>query len=137
MVMSEKLYRWLLAAAAIAAAALVALLLLIWVAGQVAGSLADRWPPVSYPVGAFGELVAILTHPRSAIGAGVPTTGFWLYLVLEVAAIVAGARWRRRRRTTAQAQTWRPATVLQGGATPQPDAFLHAYDQIAARDARP
>jgi hypothetical protein len=104
----------------------------------VAGSLADRWPPVSYPVGAFGELVAILTHPRSAIGAGVPTAGFWLYLVLEVAAIVAGARWRRRRRAQGQAQTWRPPTVIQGGgANPQPDAFLQAYDQIAARDARP
>jgi hypothetical protein len=136
MVMSEKLYRWLLTAVAIAAVALAALLLLIWVAGQVAGSLADRWPPVSYPVGAFGELVAILTHPRSGIGAGVPTAGFWLYLVLEVAAIVASVRWRRRRRTTAQAQTWRPSTVIQGGGT-QPDAFLQAYDQLATRDARP
>jgi hypothetical protein len=136
--MSEKLYRWLLTATAVTTAALAALLLLIWVAGQVAGSLADHWPPISYPVGAFGELVAILTHPRSAIGAGVPTAGFWLYLVLEVTAIVAGARWRRRRRTTAQAQTWRPPTVIQGGgANPQPDTFLKAYDQIVARDARP
>jgi hypothetical protein len=136
--MSEKLYRWLLAAAALAAAALAALLLLIWVAGQVAGSLADHWPPVSYPVGASGELVAILTHPRSAIGAGVPTIGFWLYLGLEVAAIVAGTRWRRRRRSAAQAQTWTPPTVIQGGgANPQPDAFLQAYDQMAPRDARP
>jgi hypothetical protein len=134
--MSEKLYRWLLTATAVTTAALAALLLLIWVAGQVAGSLADHWPPISYPVGAFGELVAILTHPRSAIGAGVPTAGFWLYLVLEVAATVAGARWGRRRRTTVQAQTWRPATVIQGGGA-QPDAFLQAYDQMAARDARP
>jgi hypothetical protein len=134
--MREKLYRWLLAAAAIAAAALAVLLLLVWVAGQVAGSLADGWPPVSYPVGAFGELVAILTHPRSAIGAGVPAAGFWLYLVLEVAAIVAGARWRRRRRSAAQTQTWMPPTVIQGGGAP-PDAFIQAYDQIAARDARP
>jgi hypothetical protein len=134
--MSEKLYRWLLTATAVTTAALAALLLLIWVAGQVAGSLADHWPPISYPVGAFGELGAILTHPRSAIGAGVPTTGFWLYLVLEVAAIVAGARWRRRRRSAAQAQTWMPPTVIQGVGA-QPDAFLHAYDQIAARDARP
>ena len=136
--MTEKLYRWLLTAAAITAAVLAALLLLIWIAGQAAGLLADHWPPVSYPVGAVGELVAILTHPRSAIGTGVPTAGFWLYLALEVAAIIAGARWRRRRRARAQAQPWTPTTVLQGGgANPQPDAFLHAYDQIAARDARP
>jgi hypothetical protein len=102
----------------------------------MAGTLADHWPAVAYPVGAFGELVAILTHPRSTIATDVPTIGFWVCLAGELGAVIATLRWIRRRRAQRQAKTWRPPTVLQGGAGSQPGGFVHAYDQIAARDAQ-
>jgi hypothetical protein len=114
---------------------LAVVLLVIWVAGQVAGVLADHWPPVSYPLGALSELGAVLTHPRGSIGPQVPTAGFWLYLAGELAMLIAvgvkvvrGRRWRGSRR-------WTAPTVVAGGPGQGGDSFLHAYDQIARRDA--
>jgi hypothetical protein len=114
---------------------LAAILLVIWVAGQVAGVLADHWPPVSYPLGAVGELGAVLTHPRSAIGPKVPTAGFWLYLGAELGILIAVVVKVARRRRRMRPGRWTTPTVVTGGAQRGGDRFLHAYDQIALRDA--
>jgi hypothetical protein len=132
--MTRKVRAWLIGLSFLALLVLAAVLLVIWVAGQVAGVLADHWPPVSYPLGALGELGAVLTHPRSAIGPQVPTAGFWLYLAAELGILTAAGvrlgRWRRR-----SSARWTAPTVLSGGVRHEGDRFLHAYDQIARRDA--
>lgn len=125
---------WLIGLSFLGLLVLAAVLLVIWVAGQVAGALADHWPPVSYPLGALGELGAVLTHPRSDIGPHVPTAGFWLYLCTELGMLVAAGMKVARRRRWGRSSPWTAPTVVSGGAPPGGDRFLHAYDQIALRD---
>lgn len=133
--MKQKAHRWLLVASLLGLLVFAAVLLVIWVAGQVAGVLADHWPPVSYPLGALGELAAVLTHPRSAIAPQVPTAGFWLYLAVELGMLIALVVKAARRRRWGRSQRWTVPAVLAGGARQDGDRFLAVYDQIALRDA--
>lgn len=126
--------RWLFALGGVCLVLLAAVLLVIWVAGQVAGVLADHWPPVSYPLGALGELGAVLTHPRSAIAPEVPTAGFWLYFGAELVVLVTGSAKLARRRRWGRAPGPAAPTVVADGAR-DTDRFLLAYDRIARRDA--
>ena len=126
---------WLIGIGVVFLLLLAVVLLLIWIAGQVAGVLADHWPPVSYPLGALGELGAVLTHPRSGIAADVPTAGFWLYLSAELGMLIAVVLKVARRRWWGRSSRWTAATVVSGGARQGGDRFLAAYDQIALRDA--
>jgi hypothetical protein len=132
---SRRVRVWLIGLSFLGLIVLAAVLFVIWVAGQLAGVLADHWPPVSYPVGALGELAAVLTHPRGSIGPRVPTTGFWLYLGAELGILTAGGVKVVRSRRWARSQPWIAPTVVSGGARQGGDRFLHAYDQIARRDA--
>jgi hypothetical protein len=133
--MKGRVRAWLIGLSLLGLIVLAAVLFVIWVAGQVAGLLADHWPPVSYPLGALSELGAVLTHPRSAIGPQVPTAGFWLYLGAELGVLITAAVKVVRRRRRMRPTRWTAPTVLTGGARQDGDRFLHAYDQIALHDA--
>jgi hypothetical protein len=114
------------------AALLVVAVLPLWIAGQLAGVLADHWPPVSYPLGALGELWAVIRHPASNIAPQVPTVGFWVLLLLELAAAIHLAVWIIRRGARHRARPWSPPDAT---GKPAP-AFGDAVDDIAARDSR-
>jgi hypothetical protein len=102
----------------------------LWVAGEVAGVLADHWPPVSYPLGALGELWAVIRHPGSDIAPQVPTVGFWVCLLLEFAGAVRLAVIIVRRGASRRARPWTPP-----GPTGQPaPAFADALDDIAVHE---
>jgi hypothetical protein len=104
----------------------------LWIAGQLAGLLADHWPPVSYPLGALAELWAVLRHPTSDIGPQVPTAGFWVFLLLELGGAIRLAVWIVRRGARRRARPWVPPDAT---GKPAP-AFGDAIDDIAARDSR-
>jgi hypothetical protein len=120
--------KWAAAALAAIAAWAVALML-IWLPGQLAGLLADHWPPVSYPIGALGELWALFAHP-TAIGPGVPAVGFWVYLLLEMAGLAALAIRTVRSTLRHRLSPWTPPAPAS-----RPDApFGAALDAVAARE---